>query len=180
MKEIFIDLIKLKHKYVGGFVKWKHDEVPRGRKQAVIRPMSTGLRPALKIRSKQVVEYALSDDDVIEKETGPIRWILAVPNTDIPNVHVESTFFHEKIVSGVQGAAARWEEKYKEMRRGRNKWKKKAERLMDEDAEQEKGESQADENWYECDSCEKKSTESAWQENNGLCPQCEDGEAKSE
>lgn len=180
MKEIFIDLINLKHKYVGGFVRWTHEDVPRNRKQAVIRPMSTGLRPAFNIRNKEVVEYALAEDDIIEKETGPIRWILAVPNTDIPNVHVESTFFHTHILSKVKGAAARWEEKYKEMRRDRNKWKKKAQRLMDEEQERNKGDQQTTRTLFECQECEKKSKESKWEENNWLCPKCDDGEAERE
>lgn len=177
MKEIFIDAIRFNPDYIGGFEEWNH--LDRGRKQAVIRPMSTGLKGSLKLRTT-TVPYKLTDDDVVTVDRKNCRFIVAVPNTNIPGVNVDETEFHTEVIAQLETSASHWEAKYEEERRQKNKYKKKWERLADEEAEREKAESVTREKRYECDACEKKSPESLWEQNNWLCPECGDGEVAQE
>lgn len=176
MKDVFLDCIRFDSAHIGGLVKWR--PVENGRKKPVIRPMSSGMRGSLKLRTK-TVPYELSSENIVEVRAGSFRFIFALPLVDIPNHPVDRNKLMETLNEHIDDEVGYWKEKA-ERHEEMLKLTKKNLLMAKERLEEQGGETDDLEQYHACKNCNRSSKQSRWEKNGWMCPECNQGKPDME
>ncbi len=174
---VFVDTLFLNPKWIGTWVENKKEK--GGFVRPVIRKTKYGVGPNIVPRKEQV-GYAVPEDAIETLNFGrrPVKFVR--PPSEIRGQSLEESVLLNQLLEGADRSASEWKQKYKDLQDEMIAKEKELAMLRDEQEEQDKRSDGRDKRMrmLKCNNCEGKFKEEDWEDNGGICPQCNVGEAE--